>query len=250
MIQVQNISYHVGKKHILSQINLSLKQGELLSILGPNGAGKSTLLKIMTGAIPPVEGTVLLHRQKLQDYSILELSKKRAVLSQSSPITFPFCAREIVMMGRSPHLADRESHHDFQIVDEILSRLDAHHLADRLFSTLSGGEQQRIQFARVLAQIWDQKNAYLFLDEPTSALDLKQQLNIVELAKELAQERNYAICMIVHDLNLARHYSDHILFLKEGRVAAYGTPQDVLQTQAIAKTFDIPETYAKKFAHS
>lgn len=250
MIEAKNLSYNVGTQQILRGVNLSIYHGQMLAILGPNGAGKSTLLKALTGVIEAQDGWVILDGKALQDYSIQQLSKKRAVLSQSSPISFPFSAREIVMMGRSPYLADRESHNDHEIVDEILNRLDAQHLADRLFSTMSGGEQQRIQFARVLAQIWDQKQAYLFLDEPTSALDLKQQLNIVNLARELSKERGYAVCMIVHDLNLARHYADHILFLKNGNAVAYGNPKEVLSTQTIADTFEIPDTYAMKFSLS
>lgn len=250
MIEAQHITYSVGEKEILRDVNLRLSHGEMLAILGPNGAGKSTLLKILTGTLTPDGGQVLIDGQGIDDYFIHQLSKKRAVLSQSAQITFPFTAREIVMMGRSPHLVDRESHDDHRIVDEILTRLDAVELSTRMFSTLSGGEQQRIQFARVLAQIWDQQGAYLFLDEPTSALDLKQQLNIVELARELSQERGYAVCMIVHDLNLARHYADHVMFLKNGRAVVYGTPEGVLQTRAIADTFDIPDAYAMKFAYT
>ncbi|WP_417782134.1 heme ABC transporter ATP-binding protein [Terasakiella pusilla] len=250
MIEAQHISYSVGEKHILQDVNLRLSHGEMLAILGPNGAGKSTLLKVLTGTLTPDQGRVQIDGQGIDEYSILQLSKKRAVLSQSAQITFPFSAREIVMMGRSPHLVDRESHDDHRIVDEILYRLDAVDLSTRMFSTLSGGEQQRIQFARVLAQIWDQQGAYLFLDEPTSALDLKQQLNIVELARELSHERGYAVCMIVHDLNLARHYADHVMFLKNGRAVAFGTPEGVLQTRSIADTFDIPDAYAMKFAYT
>ena len=137
-------------------------------------------------------------------------------------------------------------HH--QIVDEILTTLDAQHLKDRLFSTMSGGEQQRIHFARVLAQIWDQENPCLFLDEPTSALDLKQQLRILELAKKLVQERGYSLCMILHDLNMARHYADRVLLLKDGNISAYGEVKDVLVTQKIAHTFDITFEYADKYA--
>ena len=122
------------------------------------------------------------------------------------------------------------------------------HLKDRLFSTMSGGEQQRIHFARVLAQIWDQENPCLFLDEPTSALDLKQQLRILELAKKLVQERGYSLCMILHDLNMARHYADRVLLLKDGNISAYGEVKDVLVTQKIAHTFDITFEYADKYA--
>lgn len=248
MINASSLSFSVGAKNILRDIDITIPHGQVLAILGPNGAGKSTLLKVLTGTLDPDFGLVQMDGKPLSAYSLQTLSKKRAVLSQSTPISFPFSAQEIVMMGRSPHLVDEESHHDCQIVDDILSRLDALKLRDRLFSTLSGGEQQRIQFARVLAQIWDQEKAYLFLDEPTSALDLKQQLTIVDLAKELSQERGFAVCMIVHDLNLARHYADRVLFLKKGRTAAYGPPKDVLDHRVIADTFDIPLPYAMKYA--
>jgi len=250
MIKAKNISFHVGEKQILNDISVSVHSGEIMAILGPNGAGKSTLLKVLTGSLIPKCGQVLLNDTPLSHYSIHQLSKRRAVLSQSNPITFPFSAYEIVMMGRSPYLADKEAHHDHQIVDDILMKLDALHLKERLFSTLSGGEQQRIQFARILAQIWEQKDAYLFLDEPTSALDLKQQLIIVELVKGLAKSRGYGVCMILHDLNLAKHYADQIILLKNGRIASYGTCEEVLTAKKIAMTFDIPNDYAKKYVMS
>jgi heme transport system ATP-binding protein len=248
MIQVNNVFYEIGEKKILSDISLSMEQGQMLAILGANGAGKSTLLKLMTGSLAVKCGSILLNDKPLGDYSIRELSKKRAVLSQVNPISFPFTAFEIVMLGRSPYLLDKQGQSNHQIVDEILTTLDAQHLKDRLFSTMSGGEQQRIHFARVLAQIWDQENPCLFLDEPTSALDLKQQLRILELAKKLVQERGYSLCMILHDLNMARHYADRVLLLKDGNISAYGEVKDVLVTQKIAHTFDITFEYADKYA--
>lgn len=244
MIETQNVCYEVGNTQILSGIDVTVKPGKLLAILGPNGSGKSTLMKVLSRTIDPHKGQVFLNGKELRDYSIEDLAKIRAVLSQSNPISFPFTAHEIVMMGRSPHMADRAAADSDQIVDEILVRLECEHLKDRLFFTLSGGEQQRIQFARVLAQVWDQKQAYLFLDEPTSALDMKQQLNIVNLAKEFSTDRGFGVCLILHDLNLAKLYADDAVVLKNGQTVASGACGDVLTAEIVADAFDVPIEYA------
>lgn len=247
MIEIKNGSYSIGNKTILKNINLTIAQGEVLVILGPNGAGKSTLLKNLTGSLTPDIGQVFFKNRPIQDYSIQELSKLRAVLSQSTPINFPFTSWEIVMMGRSPHLLDHETPTDHKIASDVLQTLDAFHLKDRIFSTLSGGEQQRIQFARVLAQIWDQENACLFLDEPIASLDLKHQFNILELTRDLSRTRKYAVCIVLHDMNMAKYYADRAILLKAGKTFACGEVENVLSTENITNVFDIPVEYANRW---
>jgi iron complex transport system ATP-binding protein len=239
MIEVRNLSIQVGNKLILDDISAQIERGQITAILGPNGAGKSSLLKCLTGACKYDSGTLSLDGQPLESYSLNELSKKRAVLSQSNPISFPFTALEIVMMGRNPYAQTSSAKEDFQIAQEALAYVDALSLQDQRFPTLSGGEQQRIQFARVLAQLWEQDNAYLFLDEPTSALDLKHQYQLLEIVSQLATERNFAICIIMHDLKLAMHYADQIILLKQGKLFASGTTDNVLTPENIEAVFEI-----------
>ena len=153
-------------------------------------------------------GRIVLDGTPLDAYSLAALSRKRAVLSQSSFVNFPFSVLEIVMMGRSPYIGSQATGSDAVVIREVLENVDAWHLQQRIFPTLSGGERQRVHLARVLAQMWDRQHTYLFLDEPTTALDLKHQHQILRLTRRIAQERNMAVCLILHDLNLAMQYAD------------------------------------------
>ncbi|WP_420548602.1 heme ABC transporter ATP-binding protein [Curvivirga sp.] len=246
MIEATNLSFSIGDKAILTDVSIEIPYGEVLSILGPNGAGKTSLLKCLTGAEKPIAGDVLLDGQPLQHYPPSQLAKRRAVLSQSIEVSFPFTVEEIVLMGRNPHIQHSETKYDKEIASYILDMLEATHLADRLYSTLSGGEKQRVQFARILTQIWDQENACLFLDEPTAALDLKHQISILEIAKELASSRGFAICAILHDLKLAKIFSDKLILMKSGKVFVKYDHSDALKVEDICALMDVPETYTRQ----
>lgn len=240
MIEAKNISYSAGSTQILDCVDVAIKLGEITAILGPNGAGKSTLMKCLAVSCQPDSGTITLEGGSISDYSLSELSRKRAVLSQSNPINFPFTAFEIVMMGRNPYIIGENYVEDVNIVREVLESVDAWHLRDRIFPTLSGGEQQRIHLARVLAQLWEQENVYLFLDEPTSAVDLKHQHQIFNLASRLAEEKNLAVCVIMHDLNLVLRYAHCVILMKEGKVYASGRMGEILTVENIMGAFEVP----------
>lgn len=240
MIEAKQISYRAGNSVILNDVSVTIRPGEITAILGPNGAGKSTLLKCLTAFHRPDSGVVLLEGKPLKDYSLEALSRKRAVLSQSNPISFPFSALDIAMMGRNPYVIKGNSDQDAKVVRAALESVDAWHLKDRIFSTLSGGEQQRIQIARVLSQLWEQENAYLFLDEPTLALDLKHQFQIFDLACKLVNAKTFAICVILHDLNLAMRYADKCVLMKWGKILASGATSDMLTNENIMQVFEVP----------
>ena len=246
MISVDSLSYSVGRLQILDTVNATFEAGKVSAILGPNGAGKSTLLKCLTGSLIPDNGSIFLEGQRLETYSLHELSLKRAVLSQSNPISFPFTAKEIVLMGRNPYALAKTYALDEEIIHETLDLMDAWHLRDRSFPTLSGGEQQRVQFARVLSQIWDQRNAYLFLDEPTSALDLKHQYQVMELIRNQCAEKNLTVIIVMHDLNIAYQSTDMSYFIKEGRIQINGESQNVICADALAEIYDLPSSFAAR----
>lgn len=239
MISVQNISYRIGTKQILDHISFGASPGELLVILGNNGAGKSTLLKVICNDLKPDHGTVEIDKRNIYDYAPQELAKKRAVLKQHTPITLPFKVREIVMMGRYPYFKSRETDHDKAIVNEAIAKAGITHLADQNYLSLSGGEQQRVQLARVLAQASGENTRYLLLDEPVNSLDVAHQHNTLQLAKTFAQGGNCVVA-VLHDLNLAAMYADKILMLKSGKIAAYGTPEEVFTNETITHTFGFP----------
>ena len=236
MIKAKNLSLKLNGKEILRDISTNIENGKITAILGPNGAGKSTLLKCLTGSEKADKGKIELDGVNLQDYSLTDLANKRAVLSQSIPINFPFNVFEIVMMGRNQYMDVNNNH---KIANESLSLVDASNLKDRVFPTLSGGEQQRVQFARVLSQIWQQENAHLFLDEPTSALDLKHQHQIFALLKSLVKEYNFSVCVILHDLYLAKKYTDEVILMKDGEIFAQGETKKILNSKNIYEVFEV-----------
>ncbi len=244
MIEAENIVYSIGGERILANIYATFQPGQITAILGPNGAGKSTLLKCLTGALTPDTGSVFLDGKYLSDYSLDALSRKRAVLSQSTPVNFPFTAHEIVTMGRNPHSLDKTDAWNSEIANDALALVDAWHLRDRSFPTLSGGEQQRVQFARVIAQIWERDEAYLFLDEPTSALDLKHQHHLLDLVQRLCREKRLTVVIVMHDLNLAYHCTDNCYFIKEGWIRGGGASRELINKDVISEIFDLAPEYA------
>jgi iron complex transport system ATP-binding protein len=177
----------------------------------------------------------------LDDWSLIERARVRAVLPQDSTLSFPFTVLEVVLMGRTPHLKGVEGRVDHEIARASLDVVEARHLEQRLYPTLSGGERQRVQFARVLAQIWEPvpgSARYLLLDEPTSSLDLAHQHSSLNTARRLAHE-GVGVLVILHDLNLAAQYCDDIVMLKDGRAVCAGTPSGVLTDENIFMTFGV-----------
>ncbi|MEM8859748.1 MAG: heme ABC transporter ATP-binding protein [Chloroflexota bacterium] len=248
MLIASDICYTINQKEILRDVSLSLSPGELVGVVGPNGAGKSTLLKLLVGDSPPTSGTIQLAGLPLHQWNRRELAKRRGVLMQKSRLSFAFTVFEVVLMGRIPFNTGSEKPEDYDIAEEALYQVGLEKFADRLYTTLSGGEQQRVQLARILAQIWRSSEAkaqssdssrYLFLDEPTASLDLAYQQQTLQIAKSLTGE-NTAVFAILHDLNLASQFADRIVMLKDGKVVNSGTPEDVLQPETIQNLYNTP----------
>lgn len=239
MMEARKLSHRFGQNWVLREVSAALAPGRLTAILGPNGAGKTSLLRCLAGALTPSHGGVWLDGAPLAHYGLRALARKRAVLSQSVPIAFPFTAREIVLMGRNPYDADASPGTDAAIAEQALRSMDVWDLRARIFPTLSGGEQQRVQLARVLAQVWEQERAYLLLDEPTSALDLKHQHHVLDALRRLARERHYAVGLVMHAVHLARRYADEAVLLRGGRVAVAGASRTILTARNLARVFDI-----------
>jgi iron complex transport system ATP-binding protein len=238
MIEVKEVSYQIGKKELLRQLSLKVHPGELLAILGANGAGKSTLMKLLCRELMPTRGDILLKGRNLQSFKLSDLARQRAVLSQQNTISVSFMVRELVMMGRYPHFEQQPSPKDIDIVNAVMEETGISHLSYRDYNTLSGGEQQRVQLSRVLAQIYDCPDACLFLDEPTNGLDLLYQQQMMVLARKLA-DKGYSVICILHDINFASRFADQILMLKQGQKVAMGSPLEVINCENIHETFSI-----------
>jgi iron complex transport system ATP-binding protein len=250
MITAKNLNLHIGDKHILNDVNIEIAESKFTAVIGPNGAGKSSLLKCLTGSEKPSSGNIQLEGKNVESYTSIQLARKRAVLSQNVDVNFPFTVREIVMMGRSPHIAGCESINDHRIVEECLEKVDMLDFEDRQFSTLSGGEKQRVQLARVLTQLeGGNEKKYLFLDEPTSALDLKHQDEMMRLVKELIEKLDLTVFAIMHDINLAAKFADNVILLKFGRILAGGNTKETLTEQNLKSIYDIDISILKNNAH-
>lgn len=242
MLTVANLSFHAGRRALLEGVSAELRPGELLALAGENGAGKSTLLKLLAGELAPSTGTVTLNGRPLGRWTPRERARSRAVLAQDGNIAFGFSAFETVLLGRFPHSGGGANAADEAIAREALESLDAGHLANRIVQTLSGGERARVMMARALAQIWSDVGAgprYLLLDEPVASLDLAHQHLALRVARAWARERGIGVLAVLHDLNHAAQYADRIAVLQQGRLAASGTPDEVLTETLIAECFAI-----------
>lgn len=244
MIEAKGISYSVRGRSLLEDVSVTLKPGHLVAIAGPNGAGKSTLLKILTRELAPGKGSVTLDGRAMTGYTHLELARRRAVLTQQNKLSLPFQVQEVVMMGRYPFHKNAPEENDYKIVEECLRNVGMLPFARRIFTTLSGGEQQRVQLAKSLAQIWGTENAFLFLDEPTNGMDLLHQYHALDIARQLA-DSGAGVVAVLHDLNMTLQYADEVLLMQKGRVRMSGTPAEVLTAGNIGEVFSVPVRLVK-----
>jgi iron complex transport system ATP-binding protein len=236
MIQARNISLSVDSRSLLKAVDLNVVPGQFTAIAGPNGAGKTSLLKVLSGEQVRHSGEVSINGVSTSMYAPSELALVRAVLPQSASVQFSFSVRQIVQMGRQPHRSSGSRTRE--VVEEVMDVTGVAGWADRNFLTLSGGEQQRVQLARVLAQVWEVQDLprYILLDEPTSSLDLAQQQMIFGLVKRTC-ERNIGVVAIVHDLNQVTQFADKLYFLKEGSIVAGGEAREVFTKSIIEETY-------------
>ncbi len=228
---------HRGKQ-VVSGVDATFHAGQLTAIVGPNGAGKTTLLRLLSGELNPVSGSVVINGQALAKLSLAERARQRCVMTQNSQVVFDFTVDEILAMGwigRWVELQER-----FAWVVQVC---DLEALLGRRFNTLSGGEQQRVQFARALLQIDPlspvEQARYMLLDEPTSSLDVAHELLVLDLARQAAA-RNIGVVVVMHDLNLASRFADRLVMLKAGTVVGAGSPQEVLRDELLTATYATP----------
>ena len=234
-----NISLHLSGFDLLRNISFEVEAGAVTAIVGPNGAGKSSLLKVLTGEITATRGDVYLNQRELTHWPLLDRAQMLAVLPQHTLLNFPFTADEVVGLGRIPHQTGVTK--DNQIITQALDLVDASYLQKRFYTQMSGGEKQRVQLARMLAQIWqpsDHGEQFLVLDEPTSAFDLSHQQLTLDIVRQLA-ERGVGVLMVIHDLNLAARCADNLVVFDGGVIAAQGKPKDILSEQLIDKVFGV-----------
>lgn len=232
-IKIEGLGFSYGEKKIFNDFHLEFKKGRFYSIVGPNGSGKSTLVKLLLNILSPVEGRILLNGKDILKLRAKERAKLMAYIPQESIYDFDFSALEVVLMGRSPHKGrfEPENAEDFKIVKNAMHLTETWSLKDNRIDNLSGGEQQRITAARVIAQ----ETEIIILDEPVSHLDIRHQVDILETFCNISD--NHTIIAVMHDLNIAAIYSDYMVMLDEGQLAAVGTPHEVMTKEIIKKVY-------------
>jgi len=242
MLSVSNLSLAHKKTPILNRVNLVVQAGKISALIGPNGAGKSSLLKCIAGQYHKFDGNISLHGKSTRHWSSMDLAKLRAILSQQTHLSFDLSVLEIVQFGRFPYLKSEAPRQSKAIAEWCLDQVGMAAFANRKMLSLSGGEQQRVHFARVLAQLYspnDSAAKLLLLDEPTASLDIAQKHNLLQRVVEAVQGFGYAALMVVHDVNLAAQYADQLILLKKGHLMAQGTTEQVLTRQNMQQTFGI-----------
>ncbi|MFY2307137.1 ABC transporter ATP-binding protein [Lysinibacillus fusiformis] len=249
-LKVQNIDVHIKKNKIIKDISLKVKDKQFVGIIGPNGCGKSTFLKSIYKSIKPSNGTAILGDINILKSSEQKVAKNLGVVGQFNEMSFDLTVQQMVMLGRTPHkkLLEPDNEEDHLIVKEALKHTNLLEFTNRSYLSLSGGEKQRVVLARTIAQ----QPQFMILDEPTNHLDIRYQIEILSCVKSL----NIGVLAALHDLELSAHYCDYIYAIKEGKVYAHGTPENVLTSDVIealygvkCQTFKNPITHELAFAY-
>lgn len=230
---VEQLETKIGKKDIVKNISLLVKNQKFVGLIGPNGCGKSTLLKSIYKSILPHKGSVHLDDMDLLHAPQKKISQQLGVVGQFNEMNFDLTVHQMVLLGRTPHkkLLEVDNQADMEIVEEALRRTNLLEYKDRSYLSLSGGEKQRTILARTIAQ----QPQFMILDEPTNHLDIRYQLEILQCVKEL----NIGVLAALHDLEMAAEYCDYIYAIHDGTIYAEGTPEEVLTPATISKLYQI-----------
>jgi len=240
MIETRDLGVSMGGKRILSRLAFTAEPGLVTAIVGPNGSGKSTLIKALSGDLP-YEGSITFNGIELAGLKPADAAMVRAVLPQSVALSFPYTVREVVSLGILAGYTGVDAGQSHHLPERALAKVDLAGFAGRLYQELSGGEQQRVQLARVLCQVWtavlEGRPRYLLLDEPVSSLDIKHQLLVMRIARDFAR-RGGGVVAVLHDLNLTVAGADKVLVMHRGQAAACGTPREVMRDALLSEVFD------------
>jgi len=235
VLKFTHVSFRYFHDWVIEDISLEVAEGEFVGIIGPNGSGKTTLLKLADGILKSEKGSIELCGRPLEEFSRKSIAKLVAVVPQESLLVFPFRVREVVLMGRTPHLPrfSFEGKRDLEIAERAMDMTGIRDLAGRHVESLSGGERQRVLIARALAQ----QPRIMLLDEPTAFLDIRHQIDIFDLIRFLCETEGLTIAAVTHDINLASIYSDRIVLLDAGKIYREGLPEEVITSTNIGNVY-------------
>ncbi|MBW1722578.1 MAG: ABC transporter ATP-binding protein [Deltaproteobacteria bacterium] len=237
LFEVEDVCFSYGREPVLEHLSFTIDPGLFYVIVGPNGCGKTTLVDLLTGRKRPASGTIRFRGRRVDSYRKRALARMVALVPQDFQVYFDFTVQEVVMMGRHPFIKRFEapSGEDLRIVGEVMRETGVYGFRDKLITELSGGEKQRVVFARALAQ----RTPVLILDEATSNMDIRFTLDLLDLVSKRVRAENHTVVAVMHDLILASLYSDRIIFMKGGRVFAEGDTDEVLSEKNIGEVFNV-----------
>lgn len=235
MIEVKNITKNYGSIKVLDNVSLKIEKGKITSFIGPNGAGKSTLLSIISRLIDKDSGNVFIEGRELEQWNTKELAKKISILKQFNHINIRLTVRDLVSFGRFPYSNGKLTKEDWKYVEEAIEYMKLKDIEHKYLDQLSGGQKQRAYIAMVIAQDTD----YILLDEPLNNLDMKHSVEIMRILKRLVEEKGKTVVIVIHDINFASCYSDHIVVLNNGRVVEKGGTNDIIRQDLLNEVYEL-----------
>lgn len=234
-MHIQSLTKQYGDKTVVDGVSFSIPKGKVISLIGPNGAGKSTVMGMISRLIAHDSGLVEFEGKEMHKWKSRELSKRLAILTQQNNIQMKLTVRELVCFGRFPYSGNRLTPEDHEIVDRALDYMELHDFADRFIDELSGGQRQRALIAMVIAQDTD----YVLLDEPTNNLDIYHATNMMKIVRRLCDELGKTVILVLHEINYAAFYSDYICAFKDGKIAKFGTAEEVMTKENLSEIYQV-----------
>lgn len=234
-MRVKDLTKSYDGKIVVDGINFEIPKGKVLSLIGPNGAGKSTVMGMISRLIASDSGLVDFEGKSLQKWKSRELSKRLAILTQSNHVQMKLTVRELVSFGRFPYSGSHLTSEDEEIVDKAIDYMELTEMQDQFIDELSGGQRQRAYIAMVIAQDTD----YVLLDEPTNNLDIYHSTNMMKIVRRLCDELGKTVILVLHEINYAAFYSDYICAFMDGRIARFGTVDEVITRENLAEIYKV-----------
>lgn len=234
-VNIRNLTKQYDGKAVVNDVTFHIPKGKVISLIGPNGAGKSTVMGMISRLIAHDSGLVDFEGKELGRWKSRELSRRLAILTQSNNIQMKLTVRELVAFGRFPYSGSRITEEDEGFIDRAIRYMELEEFQDRFIDELSGGQRQRALIAMVIAQDTD----YVLLDEPTNNLDIYHATNMMKIVRRLCDELGKTVILVLHEINYAAFYSDYICAFKNGKIASFGTVEEVITKENLSKIYQV-----------
>ncbi len=234
-MKIQELTKNYGRSTVVDNVSFEIHKGTVTSFIGPNGAGKSTVMGMISRLVAKDRGLITFHDKDLGKWKSKELSKHLAILTQSNQIQMKLTVEELVAFGRFPHSGGRITKEDEEKINQAITYMELDEFRNRFIDELSGGQRQRAYIAMIIAQ----DTEFVLLDEPTNNLDIYHATNLMKIVRRLCDELNKTVIMVLHEINYAAFYSDYICAFKEGRIAKYGTVEEVITKEVLAEIYQV-----------